>query len=76
MFKFSYSNLGDMFSKSTINEFKLIKMGIGFILIGIVLYILKELLIGFVSLIFTLIGINFLFKAFKIWKSKNHIHIQ
>ena len=72
MFKFSYSNLGYIFSKSSMNEFKLIKTGIGFILFGIVLYILKELLIGFLSLIFTLIGINFLFKAFKTWKSKNH----
>ncbi len=76
MFKFSYINIGKMFYKSAMNEYKLIKNGFGFILFGIILFILKELLIGFVSFIFILIGINFLYKAFKLWKSKNQIYIQ
>ena len=76
MFKFKYGFLGDMFSKPSLNEFRLMKTGIGFILFGMVLYILKELLIGLISIILFLIGAGFLIKAFKVWKSKNQIHIQ
>ena len=76
MFKFKYDFPGGFFSKYRVNEFQLTKTGIGFILFGIVLYILKELLIGFISLILFIIGFGFLVRAFKIWKSKNKIHIQ
>ena len=76
MFKFKYGFPGDIFSKPSLNEFRLMKTGIGFILFGMILYILKELLIGLISIILFLIGAGFLIKAFKVWKSKNQIHIQ
>lgn len=57
------------------SEFKLVKTGIGFILFGIILYLLKEILIGFISFFLIIIGINFIYKALKVWKSKNQIHI-
>ena len=66
MFKFSYDNINDILSKNRDDKIKLIKVGMGFILFGLVLYILKEILIGFISLIFIFIGISFFFKAFKI----------
>lgn len=75
MFKFNYEFPGAFFSKSSLNEFRLAKTGIGFILFGIVLYILKELLIGLISFILFFIGAAYLLKAFKVWKSKNQIHI-
>ncbi len=76
MFKFSYDFLGNIFSSSRANEFKLAKIGIGFIFLGIVLYLLKELLIGLVSFILFIIGAGFLIKAFKVWRSNNQIHIK
>lgn len=68
MFKFSYENINDILSKNRDDKIKLIKIGMGFILFGLVLYILKEILIGFISLIFIFVGISFFYKAFKIWK--------
>ena len=76
MFKFSYNFLGSFFSNSQFNEYKLAKTGIGLIFFGIVLYLLKELLIGLISFLLFFIGSGFLIKAFKLWKSNNHIHIQ
>tara|TARA_B100000941_G_C28485756_1_gene544873 strand:- start:467 stop:667 length:201 start_codon:yes stop_codon:yes gene_type:complete len=66
MFKFSYENINDILSKNRDDKIKLIKIGMGFILFGLVLYILKEILIGFISLIFIFVGISFFYKAFKI----------
>ena len=68
MFKFSYENINDILSKNRDDKIKLIKIGMGFILFGLVLYILKEILIGFISLIFIFVGISFFYKAFKIWE--------
>lgn len=76
MFKFSYDFLGNIFSSSQANEFKLAKIGIGFIFLGIILYLLKELLIGLISFILFIIGAGFLIKAFKVWRSNNQIHIK
>jgi hypothetical protein len=66
MFKFSYENINDILSKNRDDKIKLIKIGMGFILFGLVLYILKEILIGFISLIFIFVGISFFYKALKI----------
>lgn len=66
MFKFSYENINEILSKNRDDKIKLIKIGMGFILFGLVLYILKEILIGFISLIFIFVGISFFYKAFKI----------
>jgi hypothetical protein len=76
MFKFSYNFPGSIFSNSQANEFKLAKIGIAFIFLGIILYLLKELLIGLISFILFIIGAGFLFKAFKVWRSNNQIHIK
>ena len=66
MFKFSYENINEILSKNRDDKIKLIKIGMGFILFGLVLYILKEILIGFISLIFIFVGISFFYKALKI----------
>ena len=66
MFKFNYENINDILSKNRDDKIKLIKIGMGFILFGLVLYILKEILIGFISLIFIFVGISFFYKALKI----------
>jgi hypothetical protein len=76
MFKFKYGFPGEFSSISSLNEYRLMKTGIGFILFGIVLYMLKELLVGLIAIFLFLIGGGFLIKAFKVWKSKNTIHIQ
>ena len=76
MFKFSYNFPGSIFSNSPLNEYQLAKTGIGLIFLGIVLYLLKELLIGLISFLLFIIGSGFLIKAFRLWKSNNHIHIQ
>ena len=76
MFKFSYNFPGSFFSNFQFNEYKLAKTGIGLIFLGIVLYLLKELLIGLISFLLFIIGSGFLIKAFRLWKSNNHIHIQ
>ena len=48
-----------------------LKAGAIFILIGYLIFILKELIIGLISLIFIIIGSYFLISAFLIWKEKN-----
>ena len=48
-----------------------LKTGSIFILIGYLIFILKELIIGLISLIFFIIGGYFLISAFLIWKEKN-----
>ena len=74
MFKFSYNIPGRILSNSQFNEYKFFKLGIGLILFGFVLYLLKELLIGLISFILIFIGFIFIIKAFKIWKLNNNIH--
>ena len=76
MFKFSYNFPISIFSNSEFNEYQFAKIGIGLIILGIVLYLLKELLIGLISFLLFIIGSGFLIKAFRLWKSNNHIHIQ
>jgi len=48
-----------------------LKTGAIFILIGYLIFILKELIIGLISLIFFIIGCYFLISAFLIWKENN-----
>ena len=48
-----------------------LKTGAVFILIGYLIFILKELIIGLISLIFIIIGGYFLISAFLIWQEKN-----
>jgi|TARA_X000000368_G_scaffold414654_1_gene404897 hypothetical protein len=48
-----------------------LKTGTIFILIGYLIFILKELIIGLISLIFIIIGSYFLISAFLIWKERN-----
>ena len=76
MFKFSYNFPISIFSNSEFNEYQFAKIGIGLIILGIVLYLLKELLIGLISFLLFIIGSGFLIKAFRLWRSNNHIHIQ
>ncbi len=47
------------------------KTGAIFILIGYLIFLLKELIIGLISLIFIIIGSYFLTSAFLIWKERN-----
>ena len=48
-----------------------LKTGAIFILIGYLIFLLKELIIGLISLIFFIIGGYFLISAFLIWQQKN-----
>ena len=48
-----------------------LKTGAIFILIGYLIFILKELIIGLISLIFFITGGYFLISAFLIWKENN-----
>ncbi len=47
----------------------LFKIGFLCILIGCLIYMLKEIIIGFISLIFVCLGIYILFLSYKIWIS-------
>ena len=48
-----------------------LRIGLGCILIGYVIFILKELIVGFISLIFFVIGIYCLYLAFNNWRLNN-----
>ena len=48
-----------------------LKTGTIFILIGYLIFLLKELIIGLIALIFFIIGGYFLISAFLIWQEKN-----
>ena len=48
-----------------------LKIGLSCILIGYVIFILKELIVGFISLIFIVIGIYCLYLAFNNWRLNN-----
>ena len=48
-----------------------LKIGLSCILIGYVIFILKELIVGFISLIFFVIGIYCLYLAFNNWRLNN-----
>ena len=49
----------------------LLKIGFLCIFIGYIIFILKELIVGFISLIFFVIGLYCLYLACKIWKRNN-----
>ena len=48
-----------------------LKIGLSCILIAYVIFILKELIVGFISLIFFVIGIYCLYLAFNNWRLNN-----
>ena len=48
-----------------------LKIGLSCILIGYVIFILKELIVGFISLIFIVVGIFCLYLAFNNWRLNN-----
>jgi hypothetical protein len=43
------------------------KIGVFFILIGYIIFILKEVIIGLISLVFFIIGCYFFYQAFLLW---------
>ena len=49
-----------------------LKIGIICILIGYIIYILKELIVGLISLIFILLGGYFFYLAFINWRMHNY----
>ena len=48
-----------------------LKIGLICILIGYIIFILKELIVGFISLIFFAIGAYCLYLAYNIWRLNN-----
>tara|TARA_B100001250_G_scaffold319741_1_gene282577 strand:+ start:69 stop:281 length:213 start_codon:yes stop_codon:yes gene_type:complete len=67
-----WNNLDIFFQSQKQNLWKSkLKTGAIFILIGYLIFLLKELIIGLISLIFIIIGGYFLINAFLIWKEKN-----
>jgi hypothetical protein len=49
------------------------KIGIFCILIGYTIFILKEIIVGFISLIFFVIGIYCFYLAYNIWRIDNSL---
>ena len=47
-----------------------LKIGLIFILIGYIIFLLKELIIGFISFIFILLGFYFIYIAYTNWKNQ------
>ena len=47
------------------------KIGLFCIVLGYVIFILKELIVGFISLIFFVVGAYFLYLAYNIWRVNN-----
>ncbi len=47
-----------------------LKIGLILIFIGYIIYILKELIIGFISFIFILIGSYYIYIAYTNWKNR------
>ena len=46
----------------------LLKIGLTFILIGYLIFILKEIIVGFISILFIGCGIYFVYLAYNLWK--------
>ena len=51
----------------------LLKIGLFCILIGYIIFVLKELIVGFISLIFFVIGAYCIYLAFKMWRRNNSL---
>ena len=49
----------------------LFKIGLFCIVLGYVIFILKELIVGFISLIFFVVGVYCLYLAYNIWRVNN-----
>ena len=47
------------------------KIGLICIVLGYVIFILKELIVGFISLIFFVVGVYCLYLAYNIWRVNN-----
>ena len=48
-----------------------LKIGLFCIVIGYVIFVLKELIVGLISLIFFIIGVYFLYLAYNLWRLNN-----
>ncbi len=65
-------NFSNPFSSNNNHSWKLpFKIGMGLIAIGYIIFLLKELIIGFISLIFIMLGIYCLYISYNIWRMNN-----
>ena len=69
MIKWSFINLISDFQKNS--HWKVyLKIGLLLIFIGYFIFILKEIIVGLISLIFFIIGLYFIYRAFSTWINK------
>ena len=69
-----FINIKRLLNPNQGNSWKLpFKIGIFCILIGYTIFILKEIIVGFISLIFFVIGIYCFYLAYNIWRIDNSL---
>ena len=72
--QFQFNNFRSYFQSSHHQSWKSIsKVGLGFMILGLVLELLKDIIISILSFLSITIGIIILIIAFRVWKL-NHFH--
>tara|TARA_A100001011_G_C13947001_1_gene689580 strand:- start:362 stop:574 length:213 start_codon:yes stop_codon:yes gene_type:complete len=67
-----WNNIEILFNSKKQNLWKnKLKIGVLFLLFGYLIFALKELIIGLISLIFFIVGGYLILNAFSIWKDNN-----
>ena len=67
-----FINFRQFFNPNQGDSWKLpFKIGLFFIVLGYIIFILKELIVGIISLIFFVIGVYCLYLAYNIWRVTN-----
>tara|TARA_B100000029_G_C17508543_1_gene935401 strand:- start:864 stop:1091 length:228 start_codon:yes stop_codon:yes gene_type:complete len=73
LYNIKFQNISNQFGFTTVNnEFYYFKIGVGFIFFGLILYYLKEVIVGFFSAISILIGSWLIVKGIKLVLNKNN----
>jgi len=73
LYNIKFQNISNQFGFRTVNnEFFYFKIGVGLIFFGIILYYLKEVIVGLFSAISILIGSWLIVKAIKLILNKNY----
>ena len=68
-----YKNISNYLNHIQRKSWKtLCKIGVFCIIMGYIIFLLKELIVGIISIILFIIGIYFLYLSYNIWKN-NHL---
>jgi len=69
-----FINIKQLLNSNPGDSWKLpLKIGLFCIVIGYVIFVLKELIVGLISLIFIIIGVYCLYLAYNIWRLNKSI---